>query len=956
MNLILSVGDGQSYTDGDLTVNGTLLGSNQFPGGAGALWDMNSYDITSVLSPGDNVLAVSHESKSDCLQFVSAIVDKEAETPVLFLDFDTAIPVDYQVVDKNPLAFLFDSTPAQKVLLKNGSEPLTNFTDAQKAQLVSLAQGVFDRSGIAMEATSTRPSSGDYTSVRFSGDRIVYDSDGDGYQGRLLGQAYQGIDRFDTNKNDIVAVLMNENDDLGLIANTIVHESGHAMGARHINPLEGNGEEVMDYHDVANEKFYDKVAFITEPPNDGNDSTSTTHNPTYHLRRYVGGESHDQLIMDGIKPGSWDQNFKERIEYLLETIGTGDQVKNLSVATVMPNALIEGDDIAPVIQLTPLTKNAEGNYVFMGEEGQEFYIVGSDTEGGPLNTVLDTTPGDKEKTPFIVGKSGPLSGTFKKVADNGDETNVGTAGLKVTKVDKISGEEIKPQLMVSVTPEEISENGGTATVTISRGTATDGDLEVVLSSSDTSEAVLDGVVTIPDGDTEVTVTLTALDDGFDDGPMISVITAQADGYTSGRSAVIVLDDETQTLGTDEDDVFNGTPEAESYAGLGGDDRLFGLDGEDTLMGGAGDDLVIGGKGADGLAAGSGTDLLIGETVGDRTATTIAKVVRLYQATLDRAPDLQGLARWTQEIDAGTKTLAQVASGFVNSPEFKATYGTTTNEEFVTLLYNNVLGRDPDAQGLKNWTERLDNGMARNEAVTGFSQSPEFKTATSELASAFAEAGGSEWVDDVYRVYLATLDRAPDLTGLSRWVRDMGAGLELEEVISGFVNSPEFKATYGSTSNEEFVQLLYKNVLDRDADATGLKNWTERLDNGESRESVVRGFSQSPEFIANTAADVSTFIEAQEGDYFFAGTGSNVLYGSIAADTFAFHAAQPGKSTVLQLDSWDQIELVEFGYADRAEALEHMVEVGDTVVFSDQGVTAVFADTTIADLPEITFGL
>ena len=55
--------------------------------------------------------------------------------------------------------------------------------------------------------------------------------------------------------------------------------------------------------------------------------------------------------------------------------------------------------------------------------------------------------------------------------------------------------------------------------------------------------------------------------------------------------------------------------------------------------------------------------------------------------------------WTEQLAMGSTTLETVAAGFVGSREFETTYGDLDNAGFVTLLYQNVLGRDPDAAGL-----------------------------------------------------------------------------------------------------------------------------------------------------------------------------------------------------------------------------------------------------------------
>jgi alpha-tubulin suppressor-like RCC1 family protein len=108
--------------------------------------------------------------------------------------------------------------------------------------------------------------------------------------------------------------------------------------------------------------------------------------------------------------------------------------------------------------------------------------------------------------------------------------------------------------------------------------------------------------------------------------------------------------------------------------------------------------------------------------------TAAQAYRLYQAAFDRTPDLGGLGFHVTAIDGTGASLAQVAQGFINSPEFSQKYGSVDNQRFVTLLYSNVLHRVPDSGGLSFWTGFLDSGaLSRAQVLTGFSESPENKT-------------------------------------------------------------------------------------------------------------------------------------------------------------------------------------------------------------------------------------
>ncbi len=100
-----------------------------------------------------------------------------------------------------------------------------------------------------------------------------------------------------------------------------------------------------------------------------------------------------------------------------------------------------------------------------------------------------------------------------------------------------------PRLTLSIDRASMSENGGTATATLSRNNLPTGDLVVTLASSDTTEATVPASVTIPDGQSSVTFTITAVDDLLSDRAQTAVITATASGWATATGSIVVLDDE-----------------------------------------------------------------------------------------------------------------------------------------------------------------------------------------------------------------------------------------------------------------------------------------------------------------------------------------------------------------------------------------------------------------------------
>ncbi len=106
-----------------------------------------------------------------------------------------------------------------------------------------------------------------------------------------------------------------------------------------------------------------------------------------------------------------------------------------------------------------------------------------------------------------------------------------------------------------------------------------------------------------------------------------------------------------------------------------------------------------------------------------------RVVRLYQAVFLRAPDLGGLTHWeTRHFLHGTDLYA-IADHFVTSSEFQRRYGSLDDAAFVTLVYRNVLGREPDPAGSAFWRGRLASGFSRGSMMVGFSESSEYVRTT-----------------------------------------------------------------------------------------------------------------------------------------------------------------------------------------------------------------------------------
>jgi hypothetical protein len=156
----------------------------------------------------------------------------------------------------------------------------------------------------------------------------------------------------------------------------------------------------------------------------------------------------------------------------------------------------------------------------------------------------------------------------------------------------------------------------------------------------------------------------------------------------------------------------------------------------------------------------------------------------------------------------------------------------TDTQFVNQQYMDFLGREPDSEGLTYWVTGLDNGsLQRSDLVNAFVFSDEFQ----------------EKVAPVSRLYQAYFLRIPDTSGLSYWINEKLNGTSLDTISEAFAGSSEFQDRYGSVDNSAYTSLVYNNVLGRAPDQSGLDFWTNSLNAGASRGSVMTGFSESIEY-------------------------------------------------------------------------------------------------------------
>ena len=229
----------------------------------------------------------------------------------------------------------------------------------------------------------------------------------------------------------------------------------------------------------------------------------------------------------------------------------------------------------------------------------------------------------------------------------------------------------------------------------------------------------------------------------------------------------------------------------------------------------------------------------------------AFVTRLYEKCLDREPDSEGMNTWPNILMSKKGTGASVAKGFVYSKEYIGK--NVSDEEYLNMLYRVFLDREADAEGRSTWLGLMEQGLSRDYVFRGFVESPEYTSICQNYGIERGTVNLTQPRDKnpnmtrfVNRLYVYVLGRNGETDGLNDWCKALQNKLYTPvQVGDFFVLSDEFKAK--NLSDEEYIKVLYRAYLGREYDEEGLNTWLELLQSGTSRETVLRGFTNSVEF-------------------------------------------------------------------------------------------------------------
>lgn len=290
--------------------------------------------------------------------------------------------------------------------------------------------------------------------------------------------------------------------------------------------------------------------------------------------------------------------------------------------------------------------------------------------------------------------------------------------------------------------------------------------------------------------------------------------------------------------------------------------------------------------------------------------TQQEIIEVYIGTFNRAPDASGLAYWVSNIENSGWSINDVATSMFDSSEVALEYpDTLTNEQFLNQVYNNVLGRNGDSEGIAYWLTQMDAGIQRSQMITtiingakadsGSAQDKALLENKKDAAIYFALDLASDDISLASKAMtvitndVSTVQVSKDLQDLAQAISDDTLSIVLGDSTNNILNGTE-------ANNFIYADEGDDTILATEGDNTIVAgNGKDTIQTGEGID-IIKSGNGDDTIYANGGDDMiyghagNDSIHGEDGDdtinagsgddYIYGDDGSDILYGEDGADT------------------------------------------------------------------------
>jgi hypothetical protein len=236
----------------------------------------------------------------------------------------------------------------------------------------------------------------------------------------------------------------------------------------------------------------------------------------------------------------------------------------------------------------------------------------------------------------------------------------------------------------------------------------------------------------------------------------------------------------------------------------------------------------------------------------------------FQSVLKRDPTSSELRRYREYMDQYDWTESDIRRDLRDRPDYQL-YSTNRSlqpEAIIRRAYRDILGRDPDAEGMRSYRIKMvDEGWSEQAVREALRNSPEYSSGSVRNTSADRI---------IRRAYQDILRRDPDQAGLETYRRnivergwdeqDVRTALRRSSEARGQVSGGSAQGSGGHATSQpppmteaqanDIVRRAYLSVLNREPDATGMRDYTNKvLREHWSERQVQDALRKSPEYHA-----------------------------------------------------------------------------------------------------------
>lgn len=213
---------------------------------------------------------------------------------------------------------------------------------------------------------------------------------------------------------------------------------------------------------------------------------------------------------------------------------------------------------------------------------------------------------------------------------------------------------------------------------------------------------------------------------------------------------------------------------------------------------------------------------------------------MYQDILNRNPDGAGRKEYLGKLNNGSMSRAQVAQTLMNSDEHRL--------QVIDKLYVELLGRPADNYGRQFYLGQLKSG-----ALTERTLATALVSSDEAIRKSVLQRVDGQNVDYVNSIYQMLQGRTADISGLAQFATELNTGVSRIETVQAVWNSPEYLG--------KIVDKLYNTYLRRNADAGGRANWVNALQSGMSEDDLTIAFLTSGEYANRFGNGNQAFVDS-----------------------------------------------------------------------------------------------